>query len=596
MKQMVRQRVDAMRDAMRRRGIHAFILPSSDPHCGEYVPAHWQSREWISGFNGSAGTAVVTLEDAALWTDSRYFLAAADQLASTPFSLMREARPETPTIAQWLSQTLEAGSVVAADGWVWDYGTLLDIKEELEAAGLVLRTDIDLVEELWTDRPSLPLNAVEVQPLEFAGESASDKLGRIRESMAEAGADHLLLCALDDVAWTCNIRSTDVHCTPMAVAYLLVGCTDAVLYIDHRKLTEAVADHLMSEGIRTAPYEDIRNVSGAGERFLLSNATCNYALVDSLVAAGVTIIDDNPVSLMKAVKNETEIEGFRRAMRRDGVAMVRFCRWLSERMEAGELDTITELTVDERLTAERAAQEHFRGLSFDTIAAYGPHGAIVHYEATPETASRLEPHGLLLLDSGAQYRDGTTDITRTIPLGPLTPQECHDYTLVLKGHIALATQRFPEGVAGTRIDAFARYALWQEGMDYGHGTGHGVGSYLSVHEGPQGVRHTWKPAGLVPGMTMTNEPGIYREGCHGVRIENTMLVVADGETDFGRFCHLEALTLCPIDRAPILLSLLTTAEIAYIDAYHARVWTELSPLLDGKDKAWLRQATLPLTP
>lgn len=584
----------AMRDAMRRRGIHAFILPSSDPHCGEYVPAHWQSREWISGFNGSAGTAVVTVDDAVLWTDSRYFLAAADQLADTPFSLMREGQKATPSIAQWLVRTLEAGNVVAADGWVWDYGTLREVKEELEEAGLVLRTDIDLVEELWSDRPTLPLNAVEMQPMEFAGESAAHKLGRIRETMEQAGADHLLLCALDDVAWTCNIRSTDVHCTPMAVAYLLVGRTDAVLYIDNRKLTEAVIASLAAEGIRTAAYEDIRNVSETGGRFMLSNATCNYALVESLVATGATIIDDNPVARMKAVKNETEIEGFRRAMRRDGVAMVRFYRWLSERMEAGELDSVTELTVDERLTAERAAQENYRGLSFDTIAAYGEHGAIVHYEATSETASRLEPHGLLLLDSGAQYRDGTTDITRTIPLGPLTAQECMDYTLVLKGHIALATQRFPEGVSGTRIDAFARYALWQEGMDYGHGTGHGVGSYLSVHEGPQGVRHTWKPAGLMPGMTMTNEPGIYREGSHGVRIENTMIVVSDGESDFGRFCHLEALTLCPIDRAPILLSMLSSEEIAYIDAYHARVWEELSPLVEGADKKWLRQATLPL--
>ena len=590
MSNVISQRVDALRDAMRRKGVHACIIPSSDPHCGEYVPAHWQSREWISGFNGSAGTAVVTLSHAALWTDSRYFIAAAEQLAGTPFTLMKDGLADTPTIPQWLASVLSPCATVAADGWVWDCATLHSLKEELKQVGLVMRTDLDFIADLWTDRPSLPLNPVEIQPLEYAGESAAAKLARLRAEMQSANADTMLLCALDDIAWICNIRSTDVHCTPVAVSYLVITADAATLFIDRRKLSPEIVQALAAEGIATEPYEYVRC---SGKRVMLSSATCNYSLAMGIFHSGAKIIDDNPVASMKAVKNEAEIEGFRRAMRRDGVAMVRFLRWLENAMRnPGE--PVTELTVDERLTAERAAQPGFRSLSFDTIAAYGPHGAIVHYEATPASASVLRPHGLLLLDSGAQYQDGTTDITRTIPLGPLTPQECLDYTLVLKGHIALAILRFPRGISGTRIDAFARQALWQHGLDYGHGTGHGVGSFLSVHEGPHQIRHSWKPVGLQPGMTVTNEPGLYREGAHGVRIENTMLVVPDIETPFGSFCRLEALTLCPIDREPILADLLTDTEIAYLDSYHSRVWSELSPILDEADKEWLCHATRPM--
>lgn len=585
-KNIIISRVEALRDVMRRMGVHAFIIPSSDPHCGEYVPAHWQSREWISGFNGSAGTAVVTLNDARLWTDSRYFIAATEQLEGTPFRLMRDGCPGTPSIADWLCDNLPPSVAVAVDGWSWDYGTLADIEDSIARRGMTLRTDADLIDRLWTDRPEQPLNPIEIQPLEYTGESAFSKIERLRSKVQELGAAYCLLCTLDDIAWICNIRSNDVHCTPLAVAYMSITPQEATLYTDERKVSDEVRKTLANEGICVMPYNEVDVDYGA---VVMSASACNYMLVKRMKDRGCMIIDANPVAGMKAVKNEVEIEGFRRAMRRDGVAMVRFYRWLESHINAQ--NEITELTVDEVLTAYRAEQPLFRGLSFDTIAGYAEHGAIVHYEATPESAAVLQPHGLLLLDSGAQYQDGTTDITRTIPLGPLTEQECVDYTLVLKGHIALAKLRFPEGISGTRIDAFARYALWQHGMDYGHGTGHGVGSYLSVHEGPHQIRHSWKPAGLVPGMTVTNEPGLYREGCHGVRIENTMLVVSDGETEFGRFCRLEPLTLCPIDRAPIVMEMLTPDEIAYLNAYHQYVYDELSPLLDDAEKDWLREAT-----
>ena len=556
MANIINERVAALRKYLQRNGLSAFIFPSTDPHQGEYVPEHWQTRKWISGFDGSAGTAVVTLSDAALWTDSRYFIAAAQQLEGTPFTLMKDGLPETPAIPEWLCQRLTENDVVGIDGEVFTATEIEELKAALGKAGIQLRTDLDPAEELWTDRPPIPKNKVEIQPLEFAGESAESKIERVRQALREQNADSILISQLDEIAWLLNMRGSDVHCNPVFVSYVLLTQDDVTLFIDSEKLDETARNYLKSIGVNVLPY---------GKPSFESKAF-------------------DPIPAMKSIKNHAEIEGFRRAMIRDGVAMVKFLRWLKPAVEAGKE---TELSIDRKLTALRAEQDLYRGLSFDTIAAYGPHGAIVHYEATPESDVMLEPKGLLLLDSGAQYQDGTTDITRTIALGPLTDEERLDYTLVLKGHIRLALTRFPDGISGTQIDALARYAMWQHGINYGHGTGHGVGSYLCVHEGPHQIRHTWKPAPLHAGMTVTNEPGIYRQGKHGVRIENTMLIVEDGETEFGRFLRLEPLTLCPIDLTPVIWDMMTPEEITYLNTYHKKVYDELSPLLEEEERQWL---------
>ena len=568
----INERVGKLRDYLRKNGLAAFIFPSTDPHQGEYVPEHWQTRKWISGFDGSAGTAVVTLSDAALWTDSRYYIAAEQQLRGTPFRLMKDGLAETPSITEWLCQQLTENNVVGVDGEVFTETEIEEMQAALGKAGIMLRTDLDPAEELWTDRPPIPKNKVEIQPLEFAGESAESKIERVRQALREQKANGILISQLDDIAWLLNLRGSDVHCNPVFVSYVLLTLDEVTLFIDSEKLDDSVKNYLNKIGVRVKPYGEFQTLSISplkGEDKAQKASPLRGGLVGSL----------------KSIKNAAEIAGFRRAMVRDGVAMVKFLHWLKPAVEAGGQ---TELSIDRKLTALRAKQDLYRGLSFDTIAAYGPHGAIVHYEATPETDAVLEPKGLLLLDSGAQYQDGTTDITRTIALGPLTDEERLDYTLVLKGHIRLALTRFPDGISGTQIDALARYAMWQHGINYGHGTGHGVGSYLCVHEGPHQIRHTWKPAPLHAGMTVTNEPGIYRQGKHGVRIENTMLIVEDGETEFGKFLRLEPLTLCPIDLTPVLWNMMTAEEVAYINAYHEKVYEELSPLLTEEERQWLK--------
>lgn len=552
------KRVGILREYLQKNGLSAFIFPSTDPHQGEYVPEHWQTRQWISGFDGSAGTAVVTLTDAALWTDSRYFIAAAEQLNGTPFRLMKDGLAETPSITEWLCQQLSENDIVGADGEVFTSAEIEELEAALGKAGIQLKTDLDPAEALWTDRPPIPKNKVEIQPLELAGESAESKIERVRQSLAEQGEEGIVISQLDEIAWLLNLRGSDVHCNPVFVSYVLLTQNDVTLFINSEKLDENVKQYLESINVKVRPY---------GRPAFVSKAV-------------------NPIPTMKSIKNAAEIAGFRKAMVRDGVAMVKFLHWLKPAVEAGGQ---TEISIDRKLTALRAEQDLYRGLSFDTIAAYGPHGAIVHYEATPETDAMLEPKGLLLLDSGAQYQDGTTDITRTIAMGTLTDEERLDYTLVLKGHIRLALTRFPDGISGTQIDALARYAMWQHGINYGHGTGHGVGSYLCVHEGPHQIRHTWKPAPLHAGMTVTNEPGIYRQGKHGVRIENTMLIVEDGETEFGRFLRLEPLTLCPIDLTPVIWEMMTPEEVAYLNTYHKKVCDELSPYLDEEDKEWLNR-------
>ena len=591
MNEIICNRIEALRDVMRREGIDAFIFPSTDPHNGEYVPAHWEGRKWISGFNGSAGTAVVTMTDAALWTDSRYFIAAEEQLRGTGFRLMKERVEGTPSITRWLGMKLATvqSPTVGVDGTVNSASSVASLITELRAeGGITVRTNFDPLALIWTDRPPVPQDKVSIHPLEYAGEPCHEKMARIRQQLKSMHAYGMLVSALDDIAWTLNLRGTDVHCNPVFVSYLLIDTKRATLFVDRAKLTPEVEAYLEAEGVAVAGYADVRRgLERYGEYNILmdDNETC-YTLFN--IPQCQKVVAPSPIPAMKAVKNPTEIEGFRRAMLRDGVALVKFMRWLRPAVEAGGQ---TEMSVDAKLTALRTAQELYRGLSFDTIAAYREHGAIVHYEATPETDAELRPEGLILIDSGAQYLDGTTDITRTVALGPVTDEERLVYTLVLKGHIQLELCKFPRGASGTQLDALARKDMWAYGYNYLHGTGHGVGSYLNVHEGPHQIRMEYKPAPLVEGMTVTDEPGIYLPGRFGVRTENTLLVVPYRETGFGRFLQFEPLTLCPIDTAPVITDMLTGDEKAWLNAYHRTVFDRIAPLLDDKaDRQWLANA------
>lgn len=594
MNETICKRLEALREVMRREGINAFIFPSTDPHNGEYVPAHWEGRKWISGFDGSAGTAVVTIDDAALWTDSRYFLAAEEQLRGTGFRLMKERIEGTPSISRWLGMKLSAvkSPVVGVDGTVNSAASVEALTAELRAeGGITVRTNFDPLDRIWTDRPPVPAGKVAVHPLEYAGEPCHEKLERIRRALKERHACGMLAAALDDIAWTLNLRGTDVHCNPVFVSYLLVEPERATLFIDRGKLTPDVEAYLKGEGVGTAGYADVGKALAAyGEyNILMDDGEINYTLFNT--ARCRKVVAPSPIPAMKAVKNNTEIGGFHNAMLRDGVALVKFLRWLRPAVEAGGQ---TEMSVSAKLEELRAAQPLYRGLSFDTIAAYQEHGAIVHYEPTPETDIPLRPEGFLLLDSGAQYLDGTTDITRTIALGPVTDEQRLVYTLVLKGHIGLELCRFPRGASGTQLDAIARKDLWRYGLNYLHGTGHGVGSYLNVHEGPHQIRMEYKPAPLVEGMTVTDEPGIYLPGLFGVRTENTLLIAPYKETQFGRFLQFEPLTLCPIDTKPIILDMLTAEERDWLNGYHKTVFDRLSPHLDGEDLAWLAAACAPV--
>lgn len=592
MKQTIQERLTILRQVMKEQGIHAFIFPSSDPHNSEYVAEHWKGREWISGFNGSAGTAVVTLKHAALWTDSRYFIAAAEQLAGTEYLLMKDRLPDTPSISEWIAQELSdyESPVVGVDGTVNMYAYLCELINELNIATFV--TNLDPLATVWKDRPSIPNGKIVLHPLEYAGESTTSKINRIREYLQAHHADGLLITALDEIAWTLNLRGKDVHCNPVFVSYLLISQDSVTFFVNEEKLPDDVRNYLLDEAVSVEPYEAVLDkVKGyKGRRLLMDPTSVNYNLVTA-VDKTKRILGVSPIPMMKAVKNKTEQDGFRAAMLRDGIAMVKFLAWLKPAVEAGGQ---TEITLDEHLTALRAEQPLFKGISFDTIVGYEAHGAIVHYEATLETDIPVKPYGLVLIDSGAQYQDGTTDITRTIALGSLTEEQRRVYTLVLKGHIQLDMCRFPDGACGSQIDAIARESMWREGYNYMHGTGHGVGSYLNVHEGPHQIRMEWKPAPLHAGMTVTDEPGLYLEGKFGVRIENTLLIVPAETTPFGKFLKFETLTLAPIDTTPIIQDMLTPEELTWLNNYHHRVYETLSPYLEKNEKKWLEEATRPL--
>ena len=590
---VIKERIARLREELRREHLSAFIFSTSDPHNSEYTADHWKGREWISGFTGSAGVAVVTLKSAALWTDSRYFIQAEEQLRGTEFQLMKLKVEGTPTMAEWLGKELQDAEVkdVGIDGMVNTANSVKGLIRDLRAqGGITLRTNFDPLQRIWQERPAISENPIVIQPLEYAGETTHEKLARIRQALREQHADGMLMTALDDIAWTLNLRGSDVHCSPVFVSYLLISTTEVTLYINKVKLTPDVVSYLHAEGVGVKSYEEVRQ--GLKDYFeyniLLDGDTVNYTLYKSVERE---IVDaPSPVMKMKAVKNEQEIAGFKSAMLKDGIAMVKFLKWLKPAVEAGGQ---TEMSVERKLTALKSEQPLFRGLSFDTIVGYEEHGAIVHYEATPETDAVLQPKGLLLIDSGTQYQDGTTDVTRTIALGPLTEEQMRVYTLVLKGHIDLQLLRFPEGACGTQLDAVARQPLWQAGLNFLHGTGHGVGCYLNCHEGPHQIRMEWVPARLQAGMTVTDEPGVYLEGRFGVRIENTLLVAPYMETEFGKFLQFEPLTLCPIDKTPIVFEMMTPEEIEWLNAYHQHVFDTLSPYLSDEENRWLRRVTAP---
>lgn len=591
----IKLRLARLRELMKREHLSAFIFPSTDAHQSEYVADHWRGREWISGFNGSAGTAVVTMKSAALWTDSRYFLAAEEQLEDTECQLMRLKMEGTPTIAEWLGKELQdvLSPEVGLDGMVNSYNYVKDLSYSLrKLGGITLRTNLDPLEQIWENRPSLPANPVEIQPLEYAGETLASKVVRIRKSLRELHADGMLVSALDDIAWTLNLRGTDVHCNPVFVSYLLIESDKVSLFVDDNKLSPEVKQYLQDNQVSLYNYNKVEKCleSYSEYNILLDGDETSYYLWKTVKCQEI-VAAASPIPAMKAVKNEAEIEGYRSAMLKDGVAMVKFLKWLKPAVEAGGQ---TEISIDEKLTSLRAEQKLFRDISFDTIAGYAQHGAIVHYEATPETDVVLKPEGLILIDSGAQYQDGTTDITRTIALGAVSEEMKHIYTLVLKAHIQLELVKFPDGASGTQLDAVGRECMWREGYNFLHGTGHGVGSYLCVHEGPHQIRMEWMPTPLRAGMTLTDEPGLYLAGKFGVRIENTVLISDYMSTEFGKFLQIEPLTLCPIDTTPIDVDMLLPEEIDWLNAYHHSVYEKLSPFLDEEEKIWLENATKPI--
>lgn len=589
MNSTINDRIAALRAHIAQEQIQAFIIPSTDPHLSEYVAPHWQSREWISGFTGSAGTVVVTAKDAGLWTDSRYFLQAARQLEGTCITLYKEMLPETPNIPEFLSAHLQEGDCVGIDGKMFSAEEVEHLQKELKKSGIRIKSIADPMQLLWTDRPAMPLAPAFVYDTKYAGMSFTEKLSAVRQAMEAAGADSLLLSALDEIAWLLNIRGNDVHCNPVVVSYLLIEKDKVNYFVQPQKVTPELAEYFSANGISVHPYEEIGDYLNSfnAHSILMNPAKTNYAIYSAIRPGCLIINGASPVALLKAIRNKQEIAGIHAAMQRDGVALVKFLKWLDEAVPAGKE---TEISVDKKLHTFRAAQPLYMGESFDTIAGYKEHGAIVHYEATPETDVTLKPEGFLLLDSGAQYLDGTTDITRTIALGPLTEEEKTDYTLILKGHIALAMAVFPEGTRGAQLDVLARMPIWKERMNYLHGTGHGVGHFLNVHEGPQSIRMNENPVALQPGMVTSNEPGVYKAGSHGIRTENLVLTVPAGEGMFGKYLKFETLTLCPICRKGIIKELLTAEEIGWLNDYHRTVYEKLSPDLNYDEREWLKEA------
>lgn len=590
MKQSIKERIHALRMTFRPNNIKAFIIPSTDPHLSEYVAPYWMSREWISGFTGSAGTAVILMDKAGLWTDSRYFLQAEKELEGSGITLYKEMLPETPSITKFLCQNLKPGESVSIDGKMFSVQQVEQMKEDLAPYQLQVNLFSDPLKNIWKDRPSMPDAPAFIYDVKYAGKSCGEKVAAIRTELKKKGIFALFLSSLDEIAWTLNLRGSDVHCNPVIVSYLLVTQDEVVYFISPEKITQEVNEYLQEQQVSLRKYDEAESFlnSFTGENILIDPKKTNYAIYSAINPACKVVRGESPVTLLKAIRNEQEIAGIHHAMQRDGVALVKFLKWLEASVLSGKE---TELSVDRKLHEFRAAQPLYMGESFDTIAGYKEHGAIVHYSATEESDVTLQSKGFLLLDSGAQYLDGTTDITRTIALGELTEEEKTDYTLILKGHIALAMAKFPAGTRGAQLDVLARMPIWSHGMNFLHGTGHGVGHFLSVHEGPQSIRMNENPIVLQPGMVTSNEPGVYKAGSHGIRTENLTLVCKDKEGMFGEYFKFETITLCPICKKGIIKEMLTAEEVKWFNDYHQTVYKKLSPSLNEEEKKWLLEAT-----
>lgn len=591
MSNVIHKHIAALRRFLEEKNLHAFIIPSTDPHLSEYPAAHWESRVWISGFSGSAGTVVVTRDKAGLWTDSRYFLQAAQQLKGTEIELHKEGLPSTLSIEEWLIDELFEGNTVGIDGSVYGAYDAFQLTHKLNMKGLHVISDYDPFIQIWKDRPEIPKNQIFELPEKYSGMKASDKVKAILKAVEKQGANSLLVASLDTIAWMFNIRGNDVKCNPVAVCYAYVSKDETVLFINPKKLTTETIAYLDSEKIKIAEYEKIYDYIAKISKDVvvcLQSSKVSFRLYNSIPQDNRIIDIPSPADLMKSRKNETEQQGIRNAMERDGVALVKFFMWLEKAVPDGAVE---ELTIVDKLREYRSQQNLYVGDSFDTIAGYGANGAIVHYHVTPDSSLKVNPEGFLLIDSGAQYFDGTTDITRTVALGEITDQMRKDYTMVLKGHIGIATCKYPEGTRGSQIDILARKTLWDNGLNYLHGTGHGVGHFLNVHEGPQSIRMNENPTTLQPGMVTSNEPGLYRAGQYGIRIENLVLTKEDMVTEFGAFYSFETLTLCPIDTTPVIKDMLTDNEVSWLNNYHQYVYDRLSCNLTEEEKDWLKEKT-----
>lgn len=588
-------RLEAMRQFMTEKNLDAFIIPSTDAHLSEYPPKYWESRKWISGFTGSAGTAVVTKEKAGVWTDSRYFIQAAEELKDTGFDLFKMGQPETPDMTDWIIEQVGSGGTVGIDGLVYASSDAKSLKSKLDSKNINLNTEFDPFSVIRADRPEIPQNHIFTLPVEVSGESVKSKIERINGELKKLEADGIIIVTLDAVAWTFNMRGNDVEYNPVAMAYAYVSENETVLFVDPDKISEEIAEEYKEQGIIISDYNNVFEYVAnlpADSKVCVTGNKINWKLLQTIPESCKIVDVPSPVDLMKSIKNETELEGFRNAMIKDGVALVKFYMWLEKAIPTGE---VTEVMIEEKLLEYRSQQENFVGESFGTIAGYAGNGAIVHYHATPENCLTIKPEGLLLIDSGGQYKDGTTDITRTVAAGKLTKQMKADYTNVLKGHIALATAIFPEGTRGSQLDVLARKALWNNCLTYWHGTGHGIGHFLNVHEGPQNIRLEENPTLLKPGMVTSNEPGVYRANQYGIRIENLIVTQEYRKTEeFGTFYNFETITLCPIDTRPISKKLLTKCEKKWLNKYHKMVYKKLKNHLSVEEKTWLKNKTKPI--
>ncbi|MDM0932055.1 aminopeptidase P family protein [Clostridium perfringens] len=586
----VTERLEKLRKIMKDKGIDYYIIPSEDAHQSEYVCEHYRGRAYMSGFTGSAGTLLVGLENAILWTDGRYFIQALDELKGSGIEMFKMRIPGWPSLLEWLKENAKAGETIAFDGKVFSVGEYKDFKKLEKENNLNIKIDEDLLDEVWKERPSLPKEKAFLHEVKYCGKSAREKLREVREEMKKLGANNYIIAYLDDIAWLYNIRGNDVKCNPVVLSYALVKENEAYLYVDKSKFTSKMEEELLNEGVTLKSYDEIGNaISNLEGKILIDQNKISAYLYECIKDKNNIVEFGNITTKFKAIKNEVELDNLRKCQVRDGVAMVKFMKWLKDNI--GKIE-ISEISASDKLEELRSLDRLFKGISFETIAGHKEHGAMMHYSATPESDYTLEPRGFLLIDSGGQYLDGTTDITRTFVLGELTEEERKDYTLVLKGHIGLMRAKFLKGATGSALDIKAREPLWNEGIDYKCGTGHGVGFFLNVHEGPQSISPVPNKVALEPGMIITNEPGVYREGKHGIRTENTMVVVKDTYSEeFGEFYKFDTISLCPIDLAGLDISLINEEEKAWLNNYHKKVYDLLSPYLNEDEKEFLKNET-----